>query len=480
MPRARTVFVSALAIAAVGGGLYLARDQGLNVPVPVPGLAPAPSAPASVPQAGSPGTPMPFATVPDVVERVTPAVVNIQVRAESTGDPTANLPPIFQDPRFRRFFGIPDQIPRQQRSSVGSGVVVDAKQGYVLTNFHVVNEAVDIAVTLRDRRTFTAKVVGKDQATDLALLKIDAPDLTALPLGNMAELRVGDYVLAVGNPFALGQTVTSGIISALGRAGFIEQGYEDFIQTDAAINPGNSGGALVNLKGELIGIPTVIASPSGGNVGIGFAVPVSIAANVMEQLIQNGEVTRGRIGVAIVDVTPELAQNLGLDISRGALVRDVQPGTAAAEAGIKSGDVVVAMNGLDVDTSSSLRNRVGLTKPGETVKLSILRDGEKREIDVTVGKVDPNQQAAAAPVPAEPSRVMGAIFENSPEGVIVRDVEENSPAAAIGLLSGDVITAVNRTAVKTVAQLEEALKAAKSQSVVFVRREERQMVLVVP
>ncbi len=479
MPRARFVVVTVLALAAVGGGFYLARDKDLSLPGQTTS-----SSSRSAPFTPGDGPTTPYTGIADVLERVTPAVVSIQVREQ---EEESELSPLLQDPRFRRFFGVPDreqQQPqrREQRRGAGSGVIVDAKEGYVITNFHVVDKADDIAVTLKDRRTITAKVIGKDQATDLALLKIDAPDLTALSLGDMANMRVGDYVLAVGNPFALGQTVTAGIVSALGRSGFIDQGFEDFIQTDAAINPGNSGGALVNLKGELIGIPTVILSQSGGNVGIGFAVPASIVTNVMRQLIQSGEVSRGRIGVAIQDVTPDLAQNLGLSINRGALVSRVEAGSPADKAGIKAGDVVVSMNGADIEGSASLRNRVGMMPPDTKLKLAIIRDGEQRDVDVTTAKLDPAQAvAAAAPQErTEPSRIMGAVFENTRDGVRAADVEENSPAAAMGLQPGDIVTAVNRTQIRSVSDLEKALKNVKSQSVVRVKRDDRDVVLIVP
>ena len=483
MARARFVVVSVLALAAVGGGLYLARDKDLGIPLPSLSTTTSTSSGSFTP---AEGVTAPFSGIADVVERVTPAVVTIQVREQEEQE--SELSPFLQDPRFRRFFGVPDrgqqERPPRERAGAGSGVIVDAKQGYVITNFHVVDKASEIAVTLKDRRTFTAKVIGKDQATDLALLKIEATDLAALPIGDVANMRVGDYVLAVGNPFSLGQTVTAGIVSALGRSGFIDQGYEDFIQTDAAINPGNSGGALVNLKGELVGIPTVILSGSGGNVGIGFAVPASIVTNVMNQLIQSGEVSRGRIGVAILDVTPDLAQNLGLAINRGALVNRVEQGSPADKAGIKAGDVVVALDGAEVEGSSNLRNRIGLMPPNTKVKLSILRDGEAREVEVTTEKLDPSQVAAATPTPepqtAEPSRILGAVFENASGGARATDVEEGSPAAAMGLEPGDLVTAVNRTQVRSVADLEKALKSARSQSVLRVKRDDRDVVLILP
>ncbi len=471
----RTVVVAILGLAAVSGTVFLLRDGDVALPSLTEAL-PGTQGSSTSGLSGTPSAGGPYTGLTEVVARVTPAVVSIQVKAKAEAP---ELPEAFRDPRFRRFFGNPDETPRE-RSGVGSGVIVDAAQGYILTNSHVVDGATDIAVTLQDRRTLAAKMIGQDPATDLALVKVDAKDLTALPLGNMADIRVGDYVMAVGNPFGLGQTVTSGIVSALGRSGFIADGYEDFIQTDAAINPGNSGGALVNLKGELVGIPTVIIGP-GGNIGIGFAVPISIAANVMDQLIQSGEVSRSRIGVAIQDLTPEVAQNLGLDVHTGALVSRVEPDGPADAAGVKAGDVVIALNERAIDGSSVLRNRVAFTKPGEKVKLTVIRDGDRRDIDITVERMPASQQAAAAgPSRAEPSRVMGAVVSDDKGGVRVRDVEENSPAAAIGLQAGDLITAVNRQPVETAAQLEKILSGSRSQAVLFVQREDRDMVLVVP
>lgn len=473
----RTVVVAILGIAAMGGTVLLLRDGDVALPS-LTDTAPRTETAALPGITGAPSIAGPFTGLADTVARVTPAVVSIQVKAKAEAP---QLPEAFRDPRFRRFFGNPDETPRE-RSGVGSGVIVDAAQGYILTNSHVVDGATDISVTLQDRRTLAAKMIGQDPATDLALVKVDAKDLTALPLGNMADLRVGDYVMAVGNPFGLGQTVTSGIVSALGRSGFIADGYEDFIQTDAAINPGNSGGALVNLKGELVGIPTVIIGP-GGNIGIGFAVPVSIAANVMDQLIQSGEVSRSRIGVAIQDLTPEVAQNLGVDAVAGALVSRVEPDGPADKAGVKAGDIVVALDERAIDSSSVLRNRVAFTKPGEKVKITVIRDGSRRDIDITVEKMPAAEQAVAAAKPAPnagPSRIMGAIVEDTPTGVRIRDVEENSPAAAIGLQAGDLVTAVNRARIQTGAEFEKALSASKGKAVLFVQRDDRDLVLVAP
>ena len=266
-------------------------------------------------------------TLAPVVSKVTPAVVNISVLTRSPLEDN----PLFQDPFFRRFFELPER-PQRKEQATGSGVIVDAAHGYVITNDHVVKDAEKIIVILKDRRQFEAKLVGTDPGTDIAVLRIDAKGLSALPFGDSDKLRVGDYVIAIGNPFGIGQTVTSGIVSALGRTGLTPQGYEDFIQTDASINPGNSGGALVNLRGELIGINSAIIGPSGGNVGIGFAVPSNMARRVMEQITRFGEVRRGRLGITMTDLTPALAKELGVSARAGAMITAVQPGSPAEKA----------------------------------------------------------------------------------------------------------------------------------------------------
>jgi len=299
-------------------------------------------------------------SLPDVLEEITPAVVNIAVTSRAS----AETNPLFNDPYFRRFFDLPQMPQQRPRMSAGSGVIVDADKGYILTNHHVVDGASEIAVTLKDRRRFTAELVGSDKATDIALLRVDASNLTALRLGDPSRLRVGDSVVAIGNPFGLGQTVTSGIVSALSRSGLNVEGYEDFIQTDASINPGNSGGALVTADGQLVGINTAIIAPAGGNVGIGFAVPIDMASAVMAQLIEHGEVRRGRIGVSIQDLTPDLAEALGIDASFGAVVASVEDGSPAAQAGIQAGDIIVAVDGREISGSADLRNRIGLSPAG--------------------------------------------------------------------------------------------------------------------
>ena len=299
-------------------------------------------------------------TLAPMLKEVTPAVVNIAVMSRNR----TSRHPMFDDPFFRRFFNIPrEQQDRLQRSA-GSGVIVDAERGYVMTNHHVVNNADKLIVTLADRRSFEAELLGSDEGTDIALLRIEADDLTGIHFGDSEGLEVGDFVLAIGNPFGIGQTVTSGIVSALGRTGLNVGGYEDFIQTDASINPGNSGGALVGLDGKLVGINSAIMTPAGGNVGIGFAVPAAMAREIMDQLIEFGEVRRGQLGIHIQDVTPSIAEALNLDAATGALVSQVVPGSAAEEAGVQAGDVILAIDGRPVEDSTGLRNMIGLMRLG--------------------------------------------------------------------------------------------------------------------
>jgi len=320
-----------------------------------------------------------------VLKEVTPGVVNIGVRARQRGADN----PLLADPFFRRFFNIPDSAQRPRDvEATGSGVIVDAANGYVLSNYHVIENAEAVEVTTKDNRRFQAKIVGRDPETDVAVLKIEGKDLKAVPLGDSDRLEVGDFVVAIGNPFGLGQTVTSGIVSALGRSGLGIEGYEDFIQTDASINPGNSGGALVDLRGRLVGINTAILAPGGGNIGIGFAVPINMARAVMEQIVKYGEVKRGRIGIAIQELTPEIASAIGTRRVEGAVVARVEPSSPADRAGLKAGDLVTAVNGAPVRSMAQLRNKIGLTRLGETLHLTVERHGEMKNLSAKVEQVE--------------------------------------------------------------------------------------------
>jgi Do/DeqQ family serine protease len=329
-----------------------------------------------------------------VLKEVTPGVVNIGVRARQRGAEN----PLLSDPFFRRFFNIPDSAQRPRDvESTGSGVIVDAANGYVLTNNHVIENAEAVEVTTKDNRRFQARIVGRDPETDVAVLKIDARNLKTVPFGDSDRLEVGDFVVAIGNPFGLGQTVTSGIVSALGRSGLGIEGYEDFIQTDASINPGNSGGALIDLRGRLVGINTAILAPGGGNIGIGFAVPINMARAVMEQLIQYGEVKRGRIGIAIQELTPEIATAIGTRRVEGAVVARVEPSSPAARAGLEPGDLVVAVNGTPVRSMAQLRNKIGLTRLGETLQLTVERKGQVKNVTAKVEQAERSARGERRP-----------------------------------------------------------------------------------
>ena len=378
-----------------------------------------------------------------MLERVTPAVVNI---ASKTRVAVRN--PYFEDPVFRRFFGVPN-LPRERvQQSLGSGVIVDANKGYVLTNNHVVEGADDISVTLADSRTVKATVLGTDPDTDLAVLQIPTGRLHALSLADSSQLRVGDFVVAIGEPFGLGQTVTSGIVSALGRSGLGGSGYQNFIQTDASINPGNSGGPLVNLRGELVGINSMIFSPSGGNVGIGFAIPSNLAAGVMRQLLATGSVKRGVLGVEAQDITPQLARMLTLGDSRGAVITRVRPSSPAEAAGLRAGDVIVTLDGQAIAGEQDLHNVEGLTTPGAAVQVGVVRDGKPLTLSATL-KAPELRLLEGATLDA---RLSGVQFTDVDDrlrrqgvgGVTVSRIAEGSRAYANGLRRGDIVVAVNR------------------------------------
>lgn len=409
-------------------------------------------------------------TLAPVLQDVTPAVVNISVQTRSAIEDN----PLFRDPFFRRFFNVPDQAARPQQSA-GSGVIVDEGNGYVVTNYHVIKDAQQVVVTLKDRRQFHAKLVGTDPGTDIALLKIDAKHLKSIRLGDSDLLNVGDFVVAIGNPFGLGQTVTSGIVSALGRSGLDIEGYEDFIQTDASINPGNSGGALINLKGELVGINTAIIGPAGGNVGIGFAVPSAMVKAVLDQITRFGEVRRGRLGASSEDITHDLAASLGLTSTEGAIISTVEPGSPAEKAGMKPRDVVTTVNGKPVRNSVDLRNKIGLMPIGETLTLGLIRGGKAQTAKVKIAKPLEVSGTEAETVP----QLAGATVANlkpggrgRTEGVLVTQVEASSPASLHGLRAGDIIVGVSGKRVRSVQEFLAALQTSEERIVLNLLRGE--------
>ena len=412
-------------------------------------------------------------TLAPILKKITPGVVNIAVK----GHVEIQQNPLFQDPFFRRFFDLPEQPRRRETQSVGSGVIVDAAKGHVLTNHHVIKDADEITVTLKDGRRLKATLVGSDPGTDIALLKVKAGGLTEVPFGDSDRLEVGDFVIAIGNPFGLGQTVTSGIVSALGRSGLKVEGYEDFIQTDASINPGNSGGALVDLNGRLIGINTAIIGPSGGNVGIGFAVPVTMARAVMGQLLRHGEVRRGRLGVTIQDLSPSLAKALKAGVAGGAVVTSVEAGTGAEKAGLKPGDVIVAVDDRALRNASDLRNRIGLAPVGTKVTLSIVRDGKKKRVIVRIGKLKGKASVAGKTI----GRIDGAVFQDRRNvgGAVVATVRQGSPASGYGLREGDVVVAVNQKRVVSVREFMRAAGRVRGALILHVRRDSRQLLVVI-
>jgi serine protease Do/serine protease DegQ len=390
-----------------------------------------------------------------MVKRVSPAVVNIATRGTVKEKP-GQRNPLMDDPFFRRFFDAPRE---RQFQSAGSGVIVDAKNGYIVTNYHVVENASEITVTLLDDRSFSAKVIGSDEGADIAVLQAKQPNLVAIALGDSARLEVGDYVVAIGNPFGLQHTVTAGIVSALGRTGINPEGYEDFIQTDASINPGNSGGALVNLRGELVGINSAILSGSGGNIGIGFAIPVNMVKGVMEQLIKYGQVKRGILGVSLYNVTPEIAKEFGLTDTTGALVAGVAQGSSAEKAGIKTGDIITSLNGTPMKGSGELRNAIGMLRVGDRVEIGYLRDGKPQTATAVIAERSESETANAADIN---QGLEGADLADAPNGggVLVRSVQEGSPASQAGIKANDLIIGIGRTPVTSTKALREAAKGA--------------------
>ena len=416
-----------------------------------------------------------------MLKTVLPTVVNIAVSSK-----VQIQNPLLNDPFFRRFFNVPNQPQEREEQAIGSGVIVDAAKGYILTNNHVVAQADKIKVRLNDDRQFDAKRIGTDPQTDLAVLQIKADNLQALPLGDSDALQVGDFVVAIGSPFNLKQTVTSGIVSGLGRTAGGEDGsYQDFIQTDASINPGNSGGALINLKGELVGINSQILSGSGGSIGIGFAIPVNLAKSVMTQLIASGKVDRGRIGIVGQDISPELAKALGLKDTHGALVSRVMPGSPADKAGIKAEDVVIQANGKPIKDMPELRNLIGLLKVGDKVELTVLRGGATHNYTVVIGKNEEEKVAAGKGSTGGgkdlSTKLQGATFgpvqDSDTKGVQVLEVEPDSAAAQAGLQQGDIVLSVNK---HPVADLEEFHKYASGDGdlLLYIRRGDGALYLV--
>jgi len=414
----------------------------------------------------------PFPSLAPLVEVASPAVVNIRVSQTVQQRSSAG------DEAFRRFFGIPDSSGRPQEvASAGSGVIVDAERGYILTNHHVVAEADEIQVSLMDGEILDAEIVGSDEATDIAVIKVAGDKLVEMPIGDSEIVRVGDFVLAIGNPFGLGHTVTSGIVSALGRTGISRNGYEDFIQTDASINPGNSGGALVNMRGELVGINSAIISRSGGNVGIGFAVPTEIASSIMQQLLDFGEVRRGLLGVSIQTIDSEVAKALEIDIESGALISLIEPDSAAEQAGLRVDDIIVAVNDEKISGASELRNSIGLMGSGEQVKIDYVRGDESFSTVATLGERRVANLSIGADVhPGLEGAEFAESSASSTRGIEVTSVVVDSPAEQRGLQGGDIITAANRREVRNLEELAE-IAARSSRLFLLVQRGDRAILL---
>ena len=440
----------------------------------------------------SPEEPASHNSFAPVVKRVLPAVVSVS--STKVVKTRANAPDEL-DPLFRQFFGgrglnTPQQPQREE--GLGSGVIV-SPEGYILTNNHVVDGATQVMVTLADRREFRARVIGTDPKTDIAVLKIDAANLQPIVIGNSDQLQVGDYVLAVGNPFGLGKTVTMGIVSATGRANLGIEDYEDFIQTDASINPGNSGGALTNDRGELVGINTAILSHgSEGNQGIGFAIPVSVARKVMDQIVRNGHVTRAYLGVRAQDVTPALAREFHESEVRGALVADVSPNSPASRAGIEKGDIILEVSGKPVNDGAQLAMNVSLTSPGTTVNVKVLRDGATRDFTIRLEELPTEQAAVEKNSGSSENAMEGVSVENvtpasakdlglpaNAAGVVVTNIDPSSPAAESGLQRGDVIQEVNHHAVRNTQDFDRAIRGSNNEALLLVNRQGNTLFLAV-
>ena len=411
-----------------------------------------------------------------MLEKVTPAVVNIytinQVRQNNSS--------LFEDRFLKEFFNSPgSKANKKNRAGLGSGVIIDSSKGLIITNNHVIAKATDIKVKLMDGREFKAEIVGTDPATDIAIIKINAKKLKSLKIANSNDLRVGDFVVAIGNPFGIGQTVTSGIISALGRSGLGIEAYEDFIQTDASINPGNSGGALVNLRGELIGINTAIIGSGGrnpGSIGIGLAIPTNLAINISEQILKFGKVKRGILGVSAQDLTPNLAKAFGLTVRSGVLITEIRKNSSASKAGLKTGDVITAVDGNKVNKANDLRNIIGLTPVGQSLKFTVLRNKKTEFVKIEISenkelanlKINPRLEGISFKEIKKGMREYGII-----EGLIVSTINKNSIAFRNGIRKNDIILSINNIAVKSIKDVHELSRKNKDQIVLNVRRGNR-------
>lgn len=433
----KTLLLSALAL-SVGLSLGVAMPVSASLPAVLPGQGQVPS-------------------LAPMLEKVLPAVVSVQVEGTATPASQGQVPD-----ELKKYFG--DDAPVDQPQpfeGLGSGVIIDAAKGYVLTNNHVVNQAQKISVQLNNGREFDAKLVGSDDQSDIALLQLQKADhLTQIAIADSDKLRVGDFAVAVGNPFGLGQTATSGIISALGRSGLNLEGLENFIQTDASINRGNSGGALLNLNGELVGINTAILAPSGGSIGIGFAIPSNMAITLAKQLIQFGEIKRGLLGIKGMEMSADIAKAFNLDIQHGAFVSEVLPNSGSAKAGVKAGDIIVSLNDKPLSSFAELRSRIATTEPGTKVKLGLLRDGKPMAVEVTLDKSTSSTASAELITPAlRGASLSDGQMKDGTKGIVLNDVEKGSAAAQVGLHKDDVIVGINRQRVQSIAEMRKLLEA---------------------
>jgi serine protease Do len=476
----RWVAIAAIVVALIGGGVLATGLRNWSGNTPVLGASD-----LAINMARS-STPVSLGSFSNgfasILKPALPAVVNIH--SSKVVKSSGQQMPFFNDPMFKQFFG--DQFgegeqPRNEREqSLGSGVIVTS-DGTILTNNHVIDGATEVKVDLSDKREFTAKVIGTDAKTDIAVLKIDATNLPTLAFGDSSKLQVGDMVFAIGDPFAIGETATMGIVSATGRGGLGIENYEDFIQTDAAINPGNSGGAMIDLHGDLIGINTAILSGGGGgNQGVGFAIPINLAKSVMEQIVGHGKVVRGYLGLYPQDLDASLAKQFGLNQAGGALVGEISPDTPASHAGLKRGDVILELNGTPVDSANDLRLRISQMSPGTSVKLGVSRDGKMQDFTVTLGELPPDKVAQEGTSENGGGGLEGVQVQNlTPDiaeqlqlsagthGVVVTQVDPASAAAGAGLSRGDVIQEVNHKPVNNVGEYKQALAGTSNQSVLL-------------